>query len=95
MSVSKVPWSVCEEFAKFDREILDFASSNQVSLSKLSYDIESILTQMFVCLRYHIILIPSGGFYVTFMHDCLLEKKYGKIPHFFCIHSDADLKSVT
>ena len=34
MSVSKVPWSVCEEFANFDREILDFASSNQVSLSK-------------------------------------------------------------
>ena len=33
MSVSKVLWSVCEEFATFDREFLDFASSNKVSLT--------------------------------------------------------------
>ena len=33
MSVSKVLWSVCEEFATFDREFLDFASSNEVSLT--------------------------------------------------------------
>ena len=33
MSVSKVLWSVCEEFAKIDREFLDFARSNEVSLT--------------------------------------------------------------
>ena len=33
MSLSKVLWSVCEEFAIFDREFLDFAISNEVSLT--------------------------------------------------------------
>ena len=33
MAVSKVLWSVCEEFAKIDREFLDFASSNEVSFT--------------------------------------------------------------